>query len=263
MIDFSGKVKRGLPLDDILIIDSHCHLGLWAGFHGPKETAEDMMVNMDALGINMVCISSHAAIGPNYIYGNSLVIETVKKYPERFIGYVSINPNYPEGIKAEIDRCFKIPQMRGIKVHPDFHKCTLDYKYYHIAYEEANVRGCPVLMHTWGMNSLLAVDRVAGMYPKVNFIMGHAGGSDIRVMEKAIELVNKHSNLYLDLVLSMVYQGNVEWFVKETGSKKVLFGTDMPFFDASFNLGRIALAEISDSEKTDIFGLNMKMLLKI
>ena len=81
-------------------------LGLWAGFHGPKETAEDMMVNMDALGINMVCISSHA-IGPNYIYGNSLVIETVKKYPERFIGYVSINPNYPEELRQKLTGALK------------------------------------------------------------------------------------------------------------------------------------------------------------
>jgi hypothetical protein len=74
MIDFAGKVKRGLPIDDIHIIDGHAHLGLLASFHGPKETAEDMLVNMDALGINVACISAHAAIGPNYIYGNNLVI---------------------------------------------------------------------------------------------------------------------------------------------------------------------------------------------
>ncbi|NLC69576.1 MAG: amidohydrolase [Clostridiaceae bacterium] len=259
----AGKVKRGLPLDDILVIDCHAHLGPWAAFHGPKETAEDMLVNMDALGIDAACISAHAAIGPDYAYGNNFMMETVKKYPGRFIGYAAINPNYPGEIRAEIDRCLKIPQVKGIKVHPGFHKYPMDHKYYHIVYEEADKRRCPVLMHTWGMDSILAVGRIAGMYPRANFIMGHAGGSDIKAMEKAVELACMHDNLYLDLVLSMAYEGNVEWLVREAGSKKVLFGTDMPFYDGSFNLGRIALAEISDDEKKDIFGLNAKRLLGI
>jgi predicted TIM-barrel fold metal-dependent hydrolase len=60
----------------------------------------------------------------------------------------------------------------------------------------------------------------------------------------------------------LTYEGNVEWFVKESGSKKVLFGTDMPFFDPRPAFGRLALANISDDEKRDVFGLNMARILK-
>lgn len=51
--------------------------------------------------------------------------------------------------------------------------------------------------------------------------------------------------------------------VKEIGSKRVLFGTDMPFLDPRPALGRVAMADISDEEKKDIFGLNMKYLLNL
>jgi len=30
------KVRRGLPLDDILVIDGHCHIGLWHNFNVPR-----------------------------------------------------------------------------------------------------------------------------------------------------------------------------------------------------------------------------------
>lgn len=92
--------------------------------------------------------------------------------------------------------------------------------------------------------------------------MGHAG-ADIKAMEDAFDVVNKHSNVYIDLAISLTYEGNVEWFVREVGSKRVLFGTDMPFFDPRPAFGRLAMAEISDGEKKDIFGLNMVDLLKI
>ena len=58
MMELSEKVKRGLPLDDILIIDCHCHLGLYRCFNTPGAFAEGMLENMDTLGIDIVCISA-------------------------------------------------------------------------------------------------------------------------------------------------------------------------------------------------------------
>lgn len=262
MSNFVERAKQGLPLDDILIIDCHNHLGLWSAFHGPKETPEDMLRNMDQLGIDMVCATAHSSIGPNYIYGNNQVMEAVKKYPDRFNGYVTINPNYSEDMQHELERCFAVPGMRGIKFHPACHGCTLDYKNYAPAYEYADRNRLPVLIHVWGRGDVAAVDRVSVQYPGAQIIMGHAG-AEIKAMEDAINVVNKRSNVYMDLAISLTYQGNVEWFVKEAGSKKVLFGTDMPFFDPRPTFGRVAMADISDEEKRDVFGLNMKKLLKL
>jgi len=94
------------------------------------------------------------------------------------------------------------------------------------------------------------------------FIMGHAGG-EIRAMEDAVDVVNRHDNVYVDLAFSNPFEGNVEWFVKEMGSKKVLFGSDMPFYDPRPTFGRVAMSDISLEEKKDVFGLNMKKLLML
>lgn len=255
------KVKRGLPLDDILIIDCHCHMGYWHRFNAPDNSAEGMLESMDALGMDIACAAAHSSIGPDYRYGNDMVIDAVLKYPGRFIGYATVNPNYVDDMKNELDRCFAVQGVKGIKLHPGVHECPIDYKNYRAAYETAEEKQCPILIHVWGSGDVAMVDKMAGQYKKAQLIMGHAG-AEVKAMENAIDVVNRHDNVYVDLALSIVREGNVEWFVKEMGSKKVLFGSDMPFFDPRPAFGRVAMADISDEEKKDIFGLNMKKLLK-
>lgn len=254
------RARMGLPLEDVLIIDCHCHMGSWYNFHTPESSPQGMLTSMDALGVGIACVAHHSSIGPDYRYGNDMVQAAINAHPDRFMGYVTLNPNYPEDMKNEIDRCFAMKGMKGIKLHPDMHGCPIDYKNYHTAYEAADEKRCPVLIHVWGQAEVAAVGRLAGQYPGAGFIMGHSG-ADVRAMEDAIEIANACHNVYLDLAISVAREGNVEWLVKEAGAKKVLYASDMPFFDPRPAFGRVALAEISDEEKRDVFGLNMKRLL--
>jgi uncharacterized protein len=262
-MNIQEKIKRGLPLDDYLIIDCHNHIGCWAPFYVPEGgTAESMLGSMNNLGIDKVFVTAHAAIGPDYRFGNDIVIDAVTKYPDRFMGYVTINPNYPEDIDNEFKRCFAVEGMRGIKLHPSMHGCSIDYKNNRRAFEVANEKKFPILIHVWGRGDVAIIDRLAAQYPAAQFIMGHSG-ADQKAMEDAVLVSNRRSNTYLDLAVSFAFQGNVEWFVKEAGAKKVLFGSDMPFYDPRHTFGRVALADISDEEKRDILGLNMKRILNL
>lgn len=262
MSSICDRAKKGTPLDDILIIDCHSHIGCWKQFHAPQNTAEGMIASMDALGINVACITAHSSIGPDYLYGNNMVIDALTRYPDRFLGYATVNPNYSGDMKNELGRCLAIEGMAGIKLHPGMHGCAIDDKNYRIAYETADERQLPILIHVWGKADVAAVERLAIEYPKAQFIMGHAG-AEIKAMEDALGVVNRRGNVYVDLAISSAYEGNVEWFVDEVGSKRVLFGTDMPFFDIRPAFGRVAMANICDEAKKDIFGLNMKRLLDI
>ena len=261
-MSMSDRAKRGLPYDNVLIVDSHCHMGFWRNFNNPCNSAEGMIVSMDTLGVDTACITAHSSIGPDYRYGNDMVIQAILKYPDRFIGYVTVNPHYVQDMKNELDKCFAVEGIRGIKLHPAGHGCPIDYGNYRLAYETADEKGCPILIHVWGKEEVAAIGKLASRYPKAQFIMGHAG-AEIRAMEDAIEVVNRHDNVFVDLAISFTYEGNVEWFVSEMGSKKVLYGSDMPFFDPRPAFGRVAMADISDDEKKDIYGLNMKRLLNI
>lgn len=256
------KAAIGLPLEDVLVIDCHNHIGPWRQFHAPRNDAEGMLASMDAIGINQAFITAHAAIGPDYRYGNDLVIETLERHPDRFFGYVTVNPSYASDMERELERCLRVRGMKGIKLHPAMHGMPIDSAAYTAAYETANARRCPLLIHTWGAADMTVIDKLTRRYPDAQFIIGHAG-ADVRAMEEAIRIADSRDNAYLDLALSMAYEGNVEWFVSMVGSRKVVFGSDMPFYDPRPTFGRVALADISEDEKRDILGRNMERLLKM
>ena len=258
----AARALAGLPLEGLTVIDCHAHLGYTQYFHVHAGTAASLVTSMDELGVGMTCITAHAAIGPDFRYGNDQVIAALAAFPARFAGYVSLNPNYPDEMAAEIERCFAVPGFIGIKLHPNIHGVSPEHRNYRPAYEAASARRCPLLVHTWGVEEVRCVDRMAAQYPGPSFIMGHAGG-DVKGMEAAIEVMNRHENVYGDFALSITMEGNVEWLVREVGSKKMLFGSDVPFFDPRPAVGRIALSQLSEPEKRDVLGGNMRRLIDL
>ena len=49
--------------------------------------------------------------------------------------------------------------------------------------------------------------------------------------------------------------------MEQAGSKKVLFGTDFPWYDPNYCIGSVICAKISDDEKEDIFYKNARRML--
>src|SRR5664280_3876318 len=89
-----ASARQGLPLKE-LIIDAHGHLGAWMQFYIPHNDAAGIVEVMDRCGVNAIAISGMLSIGPDYKAGNQAVAEAADAFPGRFIGYVTINPNYP------------------------------------------------------------------------------------------------------------------------------------------------------------------------
>lgn len=254
--------KQGKPLEHIKIIDAHAHMGDYNAFYIPDPSSEGMLKIMDRLGIDKACITPHtASCGSDYQEGNNQVIETLKKYPDRFLGYCTINPNYPQEIQEEMKRCFDIRGFVGIKLHPFCHGVPIEYKGYIPVYEFAQENRLPILFHTSGKRDVEYISYLADTYPDANFIMGHAG-FNIRAQECAMEEVKKHHNLYVDIAISFTYECNVEWMVESIGSEKILYGSDMPFFDPRPAVGRVALADLKEEEKQNIFYNNFYGIIK-
>ncbi len=253
--------RQGKPLD-VKVIDAHCHMGVYHAFYIPDPSAEGMLRVMDRVGIDQACITPHlASCGSDYRAGNSEVIETLKKYPDRFLGYCTINPNYPREIREELKRCFAVRGFMGIKLHPFCHGVNIEYKGYEPVYEFAHEHKLPILFHTTGESDIRFIEHLAETYTDANYIMGHAGFG-VRAQEYAMEAVNRHTNIFVDIAISFTYECNVEWMVESVGSEKVLYGSDMPFFDPRPAVGRVALADLSDEAKQNIFYHNIYGLIK-
>ena len=262
MLDrIAEAVKKGIALADTLVIDCHCHLGGIKNFYVPETSAASMVAVMDTLGVDKACISSFPAISSDYRMGNELLFEALSKFPDRFLGYATANPNYPDDMVPELDRCFSVDRVIGIKLHPSAHGCSIDHANNHIVYRYAVQHHLPILIHVWGQKEVREIDGIADRYEDLTLIMGH-GGAEIRAMEMAVEVVKRHENVYVDLAVSIAREGNVEWFVQQMGAQRILFGTDMPFLDPRPTLGRVALAQISEPDKKKILSENFQNILK-
>jgi len=253
------SAMQGLPIKEYLVIDEHAHMGFSNWNYSPNSAPAGMVAEMDLLGIDIACISHMASLSYDYRYGNDKVLEAMAMFPGRFVGYCTINPLYENEIEGELERCFQ-KGMKGIKLHPWVHQRPLSFESYEKTFAFAAKRQSFVMIHTYNEPDVATIDKYAEVYPDATFIMGHSGG-EMPTIEKAVQVMNRHENVYGDFAVSESMEGLVEWYVKTVGAKKMLFGTDMPSMEGRGNFCRLAMAEIEESEKQDIFGLNMKGII--
>ncbi|HEX9973474.1 MAG TPA: hypothetical protein VGD14_15485, partial [bacterium] len=58
-----------------------------------------------------------------------------------------------------------------------------------------------------------------------------------------------------------VMNGIIEYMVREIGSARVLYGSDTSMRDPFPQFGWVAYADISESDKRNIFGRNMRKII--
>ena len=260
MTDLVSRFENN-DYDDVLIIDSHMHHGKPPGFFSGGYSAQSLIKSMDINNIAQGCISSYDSIGQSVVRGNEDIIKIANDYPGRFEGQLGINPNYPEQVDAILAEAKEKGFFNQIKLHPDFHKYSIDGEQYHKAYRMADSLSMVVLLHTWGEKDVAQVYEIAKKYKNMIIMIGHSGGT-LEGVKAAIYVSQKTDNTYLDFTLSYNYQGLIEWMVKEAGANRILFGSDATFNSQSAALGKIIYADISDEDKLKILGKNMKNILE-
>lgn len=249
-----GAVGPVQPPSPEGIMDAHGHIGRWPATYVPYGDAEGMLISMDRLGIERACVSAFLAVGPDYERGNDMVAEVVRRYPDRFMGYAVLNPNYPEDIEPELHRCFDELGMTAIKLHCELHDVPMDGEHYRKVFEFAEERGLTVLIHG------AVVEDVLKRYPHVNLLSAHVGLWDGRSRNEVIELAKSYDNLYLDLAASLSYRGALKRMVEEVGADRIVHGSDFPLMDPGYQLGRVIYAEISEEDKWKILRDNARRL---
>lgn len=233
------------------VIDAHAHFGTFRGIYFPRVTADAMVGTMDRCGVR-VTISSHhyAFIDPER--GNAEMAQVVRDHPERFRAYLALNPNYPELVQRQVAQFAPGQGFVGFKFLADYHHYPITGDHYRPALEVAEAQGLPVLMHTWGgsaYDSPAHVAEVAARYPNARLIMGHSGFGQ---WEEAIAAASEHEHVYLELCAAYAVRGAIDAFCERVGSRKVLFGTDLPWFDPHYGIGCVLFAHITDEDRHNI-----------
>ncbi len=244
---------------DCPVIDCHAHYGPYQGIYFPKVTPEAMIDTMDRCGVRLIIASGHMAlVDPER--GNAEMAEVISRFPERFRAYLGLNPNYPDQLKQQLERFDDLPGFVGLKFLSDYHKYPITGDNYRPALEFAEQRRLPILMHTWGSSAYDSpqhVAELAGRHPGVRLLMGHSGHGD---WQGTIKTAREHDNVYLELCAAYAVRGVVDAFVARIGSERILFGTDLPWFDPHYGIGCVLMARISDEDRHNILHRNAERL---
>jgi len=149
----------------------------------------------------------------------------------------------------------------GFKFLPDYHGIALTDQRYQPAWEYADARGLLVLTHTWEQSPYdgpAIVRQVAEQYPGVRLLLGHSCHAQ---WDAAVELARDFPHVYLELTAVMDDRGALEKLSDEAGSDRMLFGTDLPWFDPHHAVGALLSANISDEDRHNICHRNAERLL--
>ena len=169
--------------------------------------------------------------------------EIAQKWNGRFEVFSGIDPRRGKKGLDLFEKSIREYNVKGLKLYPP---CgfelddTILYPYYEIC-EEYNI---PVLAHIGPSVKFMRLEsnfpnsvfNVAKKYPKVNFILGHAG---ILFYEEGIDLCKECSNVFVDVSgfqlvandVKMVQSKLLNYF--NYAPNQILFGTDWPMFSLS------------------------------
>ncbi|HDP79384.1 MAG TPA: amidohydrolase [Spirochaetes bacterium] len=269
-----------------MIIDTHSQLWTEEAIQGfPKKMAdgysamfkdlgfpkiEDTLKDMDEAGVDKsVIVAVDAETIHNYLVSNDLVASFVARYPDRFIGFASVDPHKGEAGVKELRRAVKELGMKGLKLLP--HLVDLypnDPKNYPL-YETAREFGIPVLFHTGTQFHSgtrikycqpLYLDDVAVDFPELKIIIAHFG---FPWFHEAIAVTQRNPNVYFNIAgwAPKHIHLDVIRFMKGPLKTKALFGSDYPLVPRVRILKELKELDLGDELMKLLLEENPKRLL--
>jgi predicted TIM-barrel fold metal-dependent hydrolase len=247
-------------LESCPILDFHGHMGDIAGLYLPRRSAEGMLQTMDACNVALICFCGHEALTTPSL-GVARDMEAARKHPDRMKVYHVVMSRHCDP-EADLKRVAENPGIFvGFKFHPEMFGVPLSDPRHDPYWELADSRRLLVLSHTWGgsqQDGPEEVARILDRYHNLVFIAGHSFHDH---WQRAAELSLAYPNLYLELTAVLDNRGGVDTLVAKTGSRKLLFGTDLPWFSTHYGIGAVLSAEMTDEDRLNIFHRNGAELL--
>lgn len=246
---------------DFNIIDTHTHYGT-CGVFSVNVSENDLIGALDKYQIEKAVVQLFPGVN-DFKSENDKLIDLLKKYSSRLYGLISINPHIMEDdYNSEVDRLMKTGLFKCIKVHTIGHAVNPLSSDADKIYKAAAKYDIPVMVHTgpgipFALPSMIRP--IAKKYKEVNFILAHAGGSQIYSPD-AVFTAGDFDNVYLETSWTSI--DDKRWFLNALGAEKILFGSDMPG-NLPVELFQFELMDISTGDIKKILNTNAAKLLKI
>jgi predicted TIM-barrel fold metal-dependent hydrolase len=254
-------------------MDAHAHVDFDPG------DIEKQIDFADRLGIDKLCISrpitnfsgnepeDHEEVQRS----NNLVLKAMKMFPNRFIGFLTLNPIYQKESLEEIDRCVDL----GMAGYKGYTQVKINDPLYFPIIEKFIDLKMIMLMHGFcqlgvggyrmkydaGMapNTSIPEDFVdaAQRYPEAMFQFAHIGGG--ADWEYECKMFKDHPNTYVDTSGSNNEEHMIDFAVGLLGEDRLFYGSDGSYYQG---IGKILASNLSEVQKKKIFFDNYNNILR-
>ncbi len=241
-----------------MVIDGHVHIGT-SQFLQISADADMLLRTADELGFDRLFCTHVGALWYDMREGNNALGADLRRHGDRLIGYVTVpTPRLGTAAVDEVRRCHERYGMRGVKLYSHPEAPIAESWTYPVLELAAELR-MPVLGHL----TPTECDQLMRHVPQVVLVMAHMGGQPYAFgnWHLAVEVAERHPNLYLDTATSQMDDGMLEHAVERLGAGRILFGTDMPLLDPWVQRAKVEGAAIPDEAKGRILGGNLMRLL--
>jgi len=268
----SGKEPGISPYDamkDVMKyrkIDGHAH---------PDTDLDRQIKFADSLGIEWLQISRPASkedFKPEeFRENNDRVHAAMKKYPNRFIGFFTVNPRYTKESLEEIKRCVDL----GMAGYKGYTQVKVNDPLYYPIIEKLIDLNMVVFLHTETQlgvggyrmkydvgkppNTSTPEDFVdaAKRYPEAMFHFAHIGGGfDWEYQCKTLKIC---PNIYVDTGGSNNEENMIDFAIRHLGEDRIFFGTDNCYHHG---VGKVLASNATEAQKRKIFFDNYNNMLR-
>lgn len=281
LIVYYGPLNYNLAM----IIDAHAHIfspeiansrdyycsqdlcfgSLYSDRRASLNQAEDLIRSMDDNEIERsVVLNIGWTRGDFCRRNNDYIIESVLKYPDRLIGFCSVQPRDGDKAVAELERCFKAG-IRGVgEMRPDIQGYELTdsglispivsmIRQYSAV---LSLHASEPVGHEYAGKGAVTPNllyRFIKNYPGMNIILAHFGGG-LPFYELMPEVSIDLKNTYYDSAAApFLYNSSVYQAIgKICGYHKVLFGSDWPLLDQARVIKHIDAGSLDYSARENI-----------
>ena len=251
-------------------INAHEHVGMGGSLESQLDFA-------DRLGIEKLEISRPIAAGgvskatPDDVRKcNDIVLEAMKKHPDRYLGSCFVNPEYGKESLEEIKRCVD-QGMIGLKV---YNQVKINDPLFYPIIEKFIDLKMIILMHAhcgigvggkrtkYGNvqpNASVPDDfaEAAKRYPEAMFQYAHTGGGGD--WEYACKTLKDYHNVYVDTSGSNNEGNMIDFALKYMGEDRLFYGSDGSYYQS---VGTILSSKLTDSQKRKVFFENYNNILR-
>jgi len=237
-------------------------------------TAEELIASMDKARVDLsVALNIGWASHELCIETNDYILDSVSRYPDRLVGFCSVQPKAGDAAIAELERCARAGTQGIGEMRSDVQGFSLADKEVMKSLVDVAVKHDLIFLthssepvgHQYNGKGSITPDVLYSFilnFPDLKLVCAHWGGG-LPFYGLMPEVARALSNVFFDTAATaFLYRPEIfEEVSKIVGSDKILFGTDYPLIPQERIAAQVQSIGLAEEIKAKILGGNAQRLL--